>query len=217
MPDYDYQADRRPFSEVLEDIGSKSDPKLYLGELINAFGERGFGALMLFLGLLSVVIGIIPGTTTILGTPILLVTLQLIIRRDQLWMPKWALNSHVDRNGYRQAIQGVMKPLKQVERLSRPRLLFLSSPLFEVLIGIICFLFAFILILPLWGGNLVPSLIIAAFGFGLMTRDGVVMLIAWLGVVGVCLFLWLAWELVSRVVLAMLTAFGVTDASWWPF
>ena len=45
MPDYDYQSDTRPFSQVIEDIGVKDDPRLYLGELVNAFGERGFGGI----------------------------------------------------------------------------------------------------------------------------------------------------------------------------
>ena len=54
MPDYDYHSDSRTFSQVSEDIGAREDPKLYLGELVNAFGERGFGALMLFFGLLNI-------------------------------------------------------------------------------------------------------------------------------------------------------------------
>lgn len=202
MPNYDYQSDARAFSQVLEDIGAKPDPKLYLGELIDAFGERGFGALMLFLGLISALIGIIPGTTTVLGTPILLIALQLVIRRDQLWLPRGAMKSSLDRAGYRAAIQKAMTPLRRVERLSRPRLFFMTSEVAEVLIGVVCAILAFILILPIWGGNLVPSLIIAAFGFGLMQRDGVVILIASIATAAVCVFVWLAWSLVSPFLLA---------------
>ena len=200
MPDYDYQADTRPFSQVIEDIGAKDDPKLYLGELTNAFGERGFGALMLFLGLVSAVIGAVPGSTTILGAPILLIAFQLVIRRDQLWLPRWALKSSIDREGYRVAIAKVMKPLRKVERLSRPRLSIMTSEASEVLIGLICTVLCLILMLPIPGGNLVPSLIIAAFGFGLMQRDGAVILTAWLGTAGFAAFIWLAWEVVSRVI-----------------
>lgn len=202
MPHYDYQSDARAFSQVLEDIGAKDDPKLYLGELVDAFGERGFGALMLFLGLISALIGIIPGTTTVLGTPILLIALQLVIRRDQLWLPKGALKSSIDRAGYRAAIEKAMKPLRRVERLSRPRLFFMTNPLAEVLIGLVCAILAFILILPIWGGNLVPSLIIAAFGFGLMQRDGIVIVAASLATAAVALFVWLAWSLVSPFLMA---------------
>ena len=167
MPDYDYQSDTRPFSQVLEDIGAKDDPKLYLGELVNAFGERGFGALMLFFGLLNIAIGIIPGTTTILGAPLLLMGLQLTIRRDQLWLPRWALKRSIERAAYRSGVETVLPRVRQVERLSRPRLKIMTSEVSEVLIGVATSILAFILILPIWGGNLVPALIISAFGFGL--------------------------------------------------
>jgi hypothetical protein len=202
MPDYDYHSDVRPFSRVLEDIGAKGDSKLYLGELVNAFGERGFGALMLFFGLMNIAIGIIPGTTTILGAPLLLMGAQLILRQDQLWLPRWALRRSIERAAYRSGVETVLPRVKQVERLSRPRLCIMTSPVAEMLIGLATVFLAFILVLPIWGGNLVPALIISTFGFGLMQRDGLVVLVGWAGVAGVGLFVWLAWELVNRVALA---------------
>lgn len=202
MPDYDYQSDVRPFSQVLEDIGAKEDPKLYLGELVNAFGERGFGALMLFFGLMNIAIGIIPGTTTILGAPLLLMGLQLVTRQDQLWLPRWALRRSIEREAYRDGLSKVLPRLRWGERLSKPRLAIMTSELSEVLIGVATTLLAFILILPIWGGNLVPALIISTFGFGLMQRDGLMVVIGWLGVAGVGVFIWVAWEVVSRVAMA---------------
>jgi hypothetical protein len=209
MPDYDYQSDTRPFSRVIEDIGLKQDPKLYLGELVNAFGERAFGALMLFFGLLNITIGIIPGATTVLGAPLLLMGLQLVLRFDQMWLPRWALSRSIERETYRVGVQKVLPKVRMVERLSRPRLGVMTSEVSEVLIGVATVLLACILMLPLWGGNLVPALIISTFGFGLMQRDGLVVLVGWLGVVGVCLFVWLAWELVSHALLALFQATGL--------
>lgn len=209
MPDYDYQSDTRPFSQVLEDIGAKDDPKLYLGELVNAFGERGFGALMLFFGLMNIAIGIIPGTTTILGAPLLLMGLQLVIRQDQLWLPRWALKRSIEREAYRNGLGTVLPRLKKVETLSKPRLAVMTSEVSEVLIGVATVVLAFILILPIWGGNLVPALIISTFGFGLMQRDGLVVLVGWLGVAGVGVFIWVAWELVSRAFLAVYEMTGL--------
>lgn len=209
MPDYDYQSDVRPFSQVLEDIGRKDDPKLYLGELVDAFGERGFGALMLFFGLMNIAIGIIPGTTTILGAPLLLMGLQLATRADQLWLPRWAMKRWIERKAYREGVEKVLPRVRMVERLSRPRLHIMTSELSEILIGLATAALALILILPIWGGNLVPALIISTFGFGLMQRDGLVVLVGWLGVTGVCLFIWLAWELVSRAFSAVFQMFGL--------
>lgn len=220
MPDYDYQSDTRPFSQVLEDIGAKDDSKLYLGELVNAFGERGFGALMLFFGLLNVAIGIIPGTTTVLGAPLLLMGLQLVIRRDQLWLPKWALRRSIERETYRSGVEKVLPRLRQMERLSKPRLSVMTSEVSEVLIGIATVILAFILILPIWGGNLVPALIISAFGFGLMQRDGLAVLLGWIAIGLICtagLVIWLAWTWVSPYLLpfwAWLTSLLPNGWAW---
>lgn len=196
------EPDTRTFSEVIEDIGARTEPKLYLSELIHGFGERGFGAMLLFLGLVSLVIGAVPGTTTVLGVPILLIAVQLVFRRDQLWMPNWILKRSIDRATYRTAIDKILKPLRKVERLSRPRLSIMSSDASEMLIGLACIILCLILMLPITGGNMVPSLIVAAFGFGLMQRDGVIIIAGWVGTAGFGVFVWLAWELISRVVLA---------------
>lgn len=204
MPDYDYQSDTRAFSQVLEDIGAKTDPRLYLGELVNAFGERGFGALMLMFGLMNIAIGIIPGTTTVLGAPLLLMGLQLASRTDQLWLPKWALKRRIERATYRGGIEKILPRLRRMERLSKPRLPVMTSEVSEVLIGLATMLLAIILMLPIWGGNLIPALIISTFGFGLMQRDGLAILLAWsaIGVLGCAgLIIWLAWRWVSPYLL----------------
>lgn len=198
----DEETDDRPLSQVLEDLGARDEPKLYLGELVNAFGERGFGALLFLLGLISAVIGAIPGMTTVLGVPMLLVAVQLILRRDQLWLPQWALTRHLDRHNFAAAVAKTDRPLKIIERVSSPRLEIMNSDLSEMLIGLVCAILALILMLPLIGFNLVPSLIVMIFGFGMTQRDGVFMLVGWLGTAGFSVFAWLFWEVVSRAVMA---------------
>ncbi len=189
--------DARPFSQVLEDLGHGDDPKLTLDELVSAFGERGIGALMLFLGLLSAVVGAIPGSTTIIGMPMLLIVVQLAIRRDELWLPRWALKESLDRQAYSQRIGKVLKPLRYVERISRPRFPFLTGEVSETLIGVASTLLCILLMLPLIFFNLFPSLVIAIFGFGLMQRDGVAILLGWVIAAGFAVFVWLAWEAIS--------------------
>jgi len=196
MPDYDYHADDRPFSQVLDDIGAKSDPKLYLGEVVNAFGERAFGALLLLFGLLNA-LPLPPGATAVLGIPLLLLSIQLVLRTDQLWLPKWALKRSIDRASYRKSAARVAKPIRTVERLSRPRLLVLTGSVSELAIGLVCTLLAVIVMLPLWSTNMFPAFIIAVFGFGMMQRDGVAVILGWLGAAGYVLFLVLAWKIIK--------------------
>ena len=207
MPDYDYQSDARPFSQVLEDIGARGGPELYLGELVNAFGERGFGAMMVFLGLLNALASPIPGSTTLLGAPLMLICLQLLFRRDQLWLPRWALKSSLPREEYRKVVGRVQGPLRAIERISKPRWLLLTNEVSEVLIGLACCCLTLIVMLPIFGGNLFPSLFVALFGFGLMQRDGMAVAAAWTGVAGFSAFVWLAWEVISRIFLVSM--------DWW--
>lgn len=192
----------RPFSQVLIDVGAVDDPKLPMHELVATFGERGFGALLLMLGLLSAVIGVIPGTTTLLGIPIMIIGVQLLFRRNELWLPRWILRRDLPRPAFAEAAAKVKSRLQRVERLSRPRLGFMNSDVSESLIGLMCVIWAAVLMLPLIGFNLVPSLIVAAFGFGLMQKDGVVMLVGWVGSAGMAIFTWIVWEAVSRVLTA---------------
>jgi hypothetical protein len=201
MPDYDYVSDDRPFSQVLTDIGDRPDPKLYLGEVVNAFGERAFGALLLLFGLLNA-LPLPPGATAVLGIPLLLLSIQLVLRTDQLWLPTWALKRAIDRAGYRRSAARIAGPIRTVERLSRPRLLVLTGSVSELAIGLVCTVLAVIVMLPLWSTNMFPAFTIALFGFGLMQRDGVAVLLGWLGAVGYALFLVLAWQMIKGVAVA---------------
>jgi hypothetical protein len=208
MNDAPHPYDGLPFSEVLTRIGERPGAEVSLEELVHAFGERGFGALLLLLGLISAVIGAIPGTTTVLGLPMLFLGAQLLFRRDELWLPGWMLERRIDRAAFAAAASRVMPHLQRVERFSRPRLKFMSSDLAESLIGLACVIWAAVLILPLVGFNLFPSLFVAAFGFGLLQRDGVLVIIAWLGSAGFATVVWLAWEFVRRVIDAVMGFWG---------
>lgn len=216
MPDYDYEADTRPFSAVLEDLGTPDRPKLYLGELVNAFGERGFGALLVFLGIINA-LPLPPGSTTVLGAPLLLLALQLLFNADQVWMPKWAMKGSMDRSTYRSAAARVLPTIRKIEKLSRPRLLFMTSELAQRLMGLASVLLSIILILPIWGGNMAPALIMATFGFALMQRDGVFALVGWLGVAGFAVFLWLAWSIIVRILVLTYENFHLLGNLRWPF
>jgi len=54
--------------------------------------------------------------------------------------------------------------------------------------------------LPVWAGNLVPALFISAFGFALLQRDGLAILIGWIAIALIVvagLLIWLTWTWVS--------------------
>jgi hypothetical protein len=64
-----------------------------------------------------------------------------------------------------------------VEKIAKPRLLFMTGKIGTVVIGLIVLFMALVLILPLPpGGNFPPALACAVLGMGLAERDGVIVL-----------------------------------------
>ena len=90
----------RTFSEVLDSLGYGASPKLTLDELVEAFGDRGFGALILVLSLLAL-LPWPPGGKAVFAVPIALLSLELALQRDTVWLPRWALRASVPRDAYR--------------------------------------------------------------------------------------------------------------------
>ena len=77
---------KRTLSEVIESLGYGDDPKLNLAEVVEAFGERAFGALMLMLALMAL-LPWPPGGKAVFSVPIMLLSLELAIQRQTVWLP----------------------------------------------------------------------------------------------------------------------------------
>jgi hypothetical protein len=82
-------------------------------------------------------------------------------------------NRSFARSQYATVVGRFVPWLERAERLVRPRLLTLSEPTGERLIGLAALLLALLLFAPLPFGNLLPGLALALFGIGLIERDGV--------------------------------------------
>jgi hypothetical protein len=70
----------------------------------------------------------------------------------------------------------VLPSLQRFERLSHPRLAFLTGRTGARLVGAACSLIAVVLVLPIPFANLVPSIALGVFAMGLTRRDGLLIL-----------------------------------------
>ena len=57
---------RQRFSEVLNGLASRTSPAISIGDVLNAFGDRAFGALMLLFAAPNV-LPLPPGMSAVLG------------------------------------------------------------------------------------------------------------------------------------------------------
>ena len=199
MPPIDDQNDAaRRFSDVLESLGEGANPKLTLQELVAAFGERGFGAIILVLSLLAL-LPWPPGGKAVFAVPIILISLELAFQRDTVWMPRWALRASVSRAAYRSGVSRIMKVIRRVEALTRPRLHYLTGEVADVVTGLVCVVLALIMALPIPFGDALPGIALVLFAMGMMQRDGVAIILGVIATAACALYLFLIWATVVEV------------------
>jgi hypothetical protein len=193
---------RQRFSEVLSDLASRPVPAIGIGDVLNAFGDRAFGALMLLFAAPNV-LPLPPGTSAVLGAPLLFITAQLMLGRSTLWMPRFIRERSISREFFTLLTAKLGPILHRAERFLRPRLGALLHPLPERIVGAACLLMAIILFLPIPFGNIPPAFTISAFALGILERDGLATLAGWIATIGSLLIL----AAISSAIIAGINAF----------
>ncbi len=187
---------RLPLSQVLH--GLANDPireRISIVDLLAALGDRAIGAL-LFIFAFPNVLPTPPGTSAVLGAPLLFLAAQLAFGR-QPWLPAIITKRSMSRDDFQSLIRRIAPWLARAEKLLKPRMSSLALPPMEYLIGLVCLLLAILLALPIPLGNMLPALAISLIALGVLERDGVWVL-AGLVTAG------LAMMVVSGVVFAMI-------------
>jgi len=177
-----------PTSEFLSSVikASRSD-RVTIDELKVSMHERGFGILLMIFALpVSVPVPYIPGVTTVFALPLLFLAVQMLLGFEFPWLPKWLTKISIKRSTLRFIIMKSSPFLKKIERLLRPRLLFFTNSSGAQVIGFFATVFAVSIALPLPFTNFVPAIGIVAMSLGLLSRDGVTVIIgALIGTAGV--------------------------------
>ena len=181
----------RTFSEVLEALAEGED-KLSIAEVVDAFGERGIGAMILMLSLMAI-LPWPPGGKAVFGLPIIILAGELAVRRTTLWLPGWMMRASIDRSAYRRALARAIKPVRFIENLTRPRLSVMTTPVGEIAIGAASVFLAAMMALPIPFGDMLPAIGLILLSLGLMQRDGLMVLGGWVFVAISAGYLALVW------------------------
>lgn len=113
-----------------------------------------------------------PGTSTILGAPLIFLAAQLMLGRAP-WLPAFVANRSMTRSDFSSLVKRIVPWLQRAESLLRPRLARLALPPMEHLVGLLSLLLAVLLVLPIPLGNVLPALAISLMALGVLERDGV--------------------------------------------
>lgn len=163
----------RSLSMLLADIQAQvTRESITLKELIDAFHERGFGFLLFFFALPAAVPLPGLGINTIIALPLILLTAQQAMGRHTIWLPKKIANKSISKKSVIGFTVKAAPWIKRLEFFIRPRLGFITQGVFSHLIGIMGFIMALAVAVPLPLTNTVPSFGIALMAIGVLMRDG---------------------------------------------
>lgn len=166
--------------QLLEEAGEPEEP-ISIEGMLEATGQRSFGALLLIPGLLlfSPLSGI-PGLPTFFAVMIGLIAMQLLVGRTHFWLPKWLLNRCASRSKYDRAIAFLKRPARLIDRVIRHRLTVLTEGIAVYINALVCLLIAVAMppleLIPF--GNSVAGAALTCLGLGTMARDGALVIAA---------------------------------------
>jgi hypothetical protein len=160
-----------PLSVVLFNLAHDfSRERVSVGDLLDELGDRALGALM-FVFAVPNVLPVPPGTSAILGTPLVFLAAQMMFGRGP-WLPAIVAKRSLSREDFAALVRRVIPWLVKAEKLLRPRFSALASPPVEYAVGLVCLLLALVLALPIPLGNMLPALAISLLALGMLERDG---------------------------------------------
>ena len=182
--------DRVALSDQLQGWLSNEGEKT-VGGLLAAFGRNGFAVLLVVL--LGVPALPLPtgGVTHVFELVAVLIAVQLIAGRRELWLPRRWRSLELAGERQQRFISGLIKLIRRLERVSRPRLVFLfHHRLSDILFGLLVLggTVAAFLAPPFSGLDTLPALGVVLVSLGVLLEDFLVVGAGLLlGVVGVVL------------------------------
>lgn len=167
---------------VLHAAAAPTNPRpLTLALIIDTTGERAFGVLMAFLCLPFLTPLPLPGVSIPFGLALMLLGAQIAIRKHQPWLPRWLLHRHLPAKATTAIMKFVARLFRPLERLIRPRLIFMQNPVPMVFVGLALAVDGFLLSLPLPPivpfTNTIPAWMALIKILGITEEDGISLLL----------------------------------------
>ncbi|MSO53792.1 MAG: exopolysaccharide biosynthesis protein [Rhodospirillales bacterium] len=161
-------------------VAGGTSTRVSIDDLVAALSDRAFGVLLLILAL-PISIPTIPGMSVICGTPILLLSLQMMIGHQRPWLPSKLGQRSFARTDIEAMLNKAMPYILKFERIARPRIEWLTDGVFERVAGIVIFVMAVIIVLPTPPivGNIPSAVAIAVLSIGFIERDGLITILGY--------------------------------------
>ena len=149
--------------------------RLSFTELANRLQSRAWGGLLVIFAAINV-IPLPPGASIFFAIPLIIVSAQMAFGRAIPWFPARIDRRGVTKEELRRLVAKMEWLENRVERMFKPRLATLTGSTATRLIGVVCFILAFLTMLPIV--HVAPAAVIVLFGLALIYRDGALVIAA---------------------------------------
>jgi hypothetical protein len=165
-----------PISRRLHRLAEDADGEsVTLDWILTQLHERAFGLFLLVLAL-PCCIPFLYGIPQIVALPLMFVSAQILLGRTSPWLPARLGAREVSKTALQNLADRAQAWLEYIEAISRPRLVMLTRPPLDRIVGIALVLFSASILVPLPGTNTVPGFAVVIVSMGLLQRDGILVL-----------------------------------------
>lgn len=163
-------SDRRGSELLTELVELARQRDVALGELLQRFGRRSFGVLLLVITLPAFVP--LPVGGGLVGPLIMLLGLQLALGYPQPWLPRRLRELKLRHETLQAALQRLIGPMRRVERLARPAWPALRGRGALAFSGVVLAWLGLALAMPIPFTNYPLGLLLLVYAIGLIEGDG---------------------------------------------
>jgi hypothetical protein len=180
-------------SEILMEIVKNKNLKkeLTYQYILQALGERAFGVAILFFALPSLLpFSAIPGVAVVFSLPIVIFALGMVLGRKSFWLPESLGKKRISHSKISRIISAVLPYIVRLERFSKPRGVFMTYRISEIINGLTILCLAFLLMLPIPFSNFIFGGLLAIFSIGTIEKDGLLIFIGYLCFIAYIFFIY---------------------------
>jgi hypothetical protein len=163
--------DPRSLSQVFKDLSLSATAPVSFNELEDAFTDRSFAALLTFFAILNL-IPLPPGTGVLTGIPLVLVSVQMVMGRESVWLPAFLRTKSIAPDRFRLISDRVVPWLEWLEKFIRPRNWPFGRKRGDRWLGAFTTILGLSVVLPMPLSNWLPAFATAVIGIALCERDG---------------------------------------------
>jgi hypothetical protein len=164
-------------TKIIEDVvNSSSSDRIPIRDLVEAMDAVGFGLVMMIFAF-GIIIPLPPPFPSLIALPLVIFATQMVMGYHAPKLPKRFSEMSLKRSVLAMLVQKSSPYIRKVERILRPRLLFMTSRIAERVVGFFILIFASFIVLPMPLSNFIPGLGILIISFGMLGKDGLIVIL----------------------------------------